>query len=285
MDYENLDLKHKELLYDRLRAISVRMSEFSFANLYLFRNTHQYKVHDEDGCVKITGLTRDLKPFFLPLCHKDEPDMEYVKMLMRDHGIIFPVSKEWLASFQSDEFVITHDINDSDYIYAIDKMASYPGRKLHSKRNLYKQFEENYTNRSEVLGKDNIAIALELVNKWQHQTGANAGETDFNSAKEALTLMDELHLEGILYFADDKPAGYILGEGLTEDTFVFHFAKGDIEFKGIYQFMFSDYAQKLTGRFQFLNLEQDLGLQQLRQAKSSYHPDIMADKYRVGLRA
>lgn len=41
---ERLSLKHKELLFERLRQITVPIAEYSFPNLYLFRESHNYEV-------------------------------------------------------------------------------------------------------------------------------------------------------------------------------------------------------------------------------------------------
>jgi hypothetical protein len=37
----------------------------------------------------------------------------------------------------------------------------------------------------------------------------------------------------------------------------------------------------MPSKYALFNFEQDLGLESLRQAKASYHPDKMAVKYRV----
>ncbi len=280
---DHISLTHREDLYRRLRAIRARISEFSFANLYLFRSVHQYRLIDEDGCLRITGFTNDGASFFLPLCRECEPDPAFLRTLMEAHGIIYPVPAEWLPCFPESDYVITHNENDSDYIYTVEKMASYPGRKLHKKRNLLKQFHETHAGSQERLSAANIDAALMVLDGW-HRELAHEGKTDYEEVREGLSLMDSLGLEGMVFFADGKPAGFIIGEDLTDDTHVLHFAKALTEFKGVYQYMFNEYAKSLVGRIQFLNFEQDLGLQSLRQAKSSYMPDMMELKYRVDIR-
>lgn len=280
---EELTLKHRELLYSRLRGVKSRLSEFSFANLYLFRKSHNYRFVDHDGCLRITGLTLDRKNFFLPLCEKSEPDIDFLKMLIETEGIIYPVPEEWLSMFNPDEFSITHDENDSDYIYLTEKIASFAGRKLHSKRNLLKQFHEIHGGYGEPITKSNVDAAIGIVKEWSSSLSGEAS-ADSSEAAEALNLFSELNLEGMLFFSDDKPVGYILGEELTDDTHVLHFAKALVGYKGVYQFIFNEYAKSLSGKCKYLNFEQDLGLQSLRQAKSSYNPEYMEKKYRISLK-
>ncbi len=59
------------------------------------------------------------------------------------------------------------------------------------------------------------------------------------------------------------------------------FRKGPARIQGIYQFMYNNFAQSISDNFPFINMEQDLGNEALRQAKSSYRPDKMLIKYRV----
>lgn len=281
MHSEPLDLHHKEILYNRLRAISIRLSEFSFANLYLFRNTHRYEVVHDGDCIHITGYTGDDQKFVLPLCDRNEPDLDHIDELLDNYEMIFPVCDCWLRYFDPRNFDIHHNEDDSDYIYTVEKMATYSGRNLSKKRNLLKQFNNSHSYTRKPLDKENIKIAAQILTDWQNETPAAAADTDFYAAMEALDNMEILGLSGFLYIIDDKPGAYVLGEAITDDTFVLHFAKGLTEFKGVYQFMYNDLAKEIHGKYNYINFEQDLGLQSLRQAKSSYKPDHMGMKYRI----
>ena len=64
-------------------------------------------------------------------------------------------------------------------------------------------------------------------------------------------------------------------------TFSLHFAKGKRKFKGMYQYMYNHFAKILSGQYQYLNFEQDLGKLALRIAKSSYDPNQVLKKYRL----
>ena len=107
------------------------------------------------------------------------------------------------------------------------------------------------------------------------------GGTDYRACREALTRMDELVLCGGIWYAEDTPSGFILGEELGSDTYALHFAKGLVAYKGIYQYIFSSFATVLPGQYRYLNFEQDLGIQELRRSKESYRPERMLPKYRV----
>ena len=60
-----------------------------------------------------------------------------------------------------------------------------------------------------------------------------------------------------------------------------HFEKGLTRFKGIYQYLNQAYARLLPEDIEFVNREQDLGDEGLRQAKLSYKPCGMIKKFSI----
>jgi hypothetical protein len=69
------------------------------------------------------------------------------------------------------------------------------------------------------------------------------------------------------------------------DSFVIHFEKAVSDYKGLYQFMNQSFAAILPGKYKFINREQDLGNEGMRQAKMTYRPIGFVKKYRAMLGA
>lgn len=278
---ERLDLKHRDLLSPLLKKMDTRIAEYSFANLYLFRNTHNYEVIT-DRFVFIKGKSYDGKTYVMPTVDLRAIGLEYVSDILKDVDFIFPVDEKWLKFFHSERFFFEYDDGDTDYLYYIEKMQTFAGKKLHGKRNLLHQFLRSYGCEPVPLyGSDRIKEAIEILEKWQEDTGQSKYETDFNACLEALKLYDELVICGFIYYVDKRPAGFIIGEEIGVDTFALHFAKGLVQYKGIYQFMFNNFSKILPDKYRFINFEQDLGIENLRMSKMSYEPDIFLKKYRV----
>ena len=101
---------------------------------------------------------------------------------------------------------------------------------------------------------------------------------------EALQKFSGLALWGIIYYIAGQPAGFIIGEALTDDTFCLHFAKASKKYHGIYEYMFNNTANRLKPEYKYLNLEEDMGNKNLRRTKSSYGPEFLLKKYRVGIK-
>jgi hypothetical protein len=283
MQTEKLSLKHKDLLHQRLRTITVPLSEYTFPNLYLFRKSHDYEVI-LDKEVFIRGRSYDGHTFLMSTADVRTLDIAYLKELMRDVDFLFPIPEEWLPAFSRDEFEITFAEGDADYLYTVLKMSTFAGRRLHKKRNLLKQFVEAHAHDARPLTNDLLNDARFILNEWLAMTKMNADETDYGACSEALDRYEELILCGGIYYADREPAGFVLGEELNEETFVLHFAKARTKFKGVYQYMFNNFARILPPKYKYLNLEQDLDKENLRIFKSSYVPDRLLKKARIRLR-
>lgn len=282
MKEEALDLKHHEMLSQRLKKIGIALSEYCFANLFLFRNKHSYTVIEGKG-VYVRGVTRDGHTFIMVTEPLNKVNVDELLTLLSDVDFLYPIPKSWKVYFNPDVFDMTSWDGDTDYVYTMHKMQYYPGRKLSGKRNLVKQFLEAYQTECFPISQERIPAALLILNEWKKSLEDDL-EADYESCLEAFSLLPQItELEGMIYYIDKNPVGFILGEPLTSRTFVIHFMKALKEYKGIYQYIYQAFAQHLDGRYAFLNLEQDLGKPYLAQAKHSYVPDCLCVKLRVAL--
>jgi hypothetical protein len=213
---------------------------------------------------------------------------EYRKKLLalgkkEGFDMIFPVPESWLSSFEGD-FEIDHLEQDSDYIYKTEKMQTYAGKKLHKKRNLLKQFVENYEAEIRPLDSANIHEPLELLDLWQASSSQEMGDSDYYQCRDALIHRDSFNLKGAVFYADGTAVGFMIGEEVSTTVFTIHFAKGNVSAKGVYQYMFNSFSKEFCPAYSYINLEQDLGIEGLRKTKRSYKPDHMAHKYRIHLK-
>lgn len=284
MTAEPLSLQHKKMLTGLLSTMAAPVSEFSFANLYLFRGKHDYAVLAGDE-VYITGKAYNGDTYVMPT--RDPRLIPSIKLfpMIETHGMLFPVLEEWLPVFAPDSYSVTFDEAESDYLNSVDKLANYPGNRLHSKKNLLNQFLKRYTCRPLPLTTDRLDDARKVLDSWQLESRSAKVDSDYDACAEALTLYEQLGLCGGIYYIEDEPAGFIMGEGIGSSLFALHFVKAKKEFKGIYQYMYNQFARILPYNYVALNFEQDLGIETLRQAKSSYRPEKMLKKFRVACKA
>ncbi len=281
MKTEKLSLAHKELLVERFKKIRCSLSEHSFPNLYLFRETHGHQVIVDGSDVFVSGNTYDGFRYVMPTTDIRSGNIESLIAVARGHDFIFPVPVEWLPALGNHGAAAVFSEDDSDYVFTLEKLATYKGRKLHGQKNLLNQFLSVFTPEALPLTQERMGDAREILETWQADVGGDKGATDYSPCLEALELYDTLVLCGGIYYIDKEPAGFVIGEEITPEMFALHFAKGKRKFKGLYQYMYNHFAKILPRSYAYLNFEQDLGKLALRTAKSSYDPDRILRKYRV----
>lgn len=273
--FEPLTLAHKQLVEERLKKRNICLSEYHFANLYLFRKVHRYEVALGQMCF-IRGVTYDGARYFLPLDPLIEDLSFYRELIDKEQVQLYPLSDQEVAPFKREGFVVEEREDDRDYLYHVDKLREYGGRNLAGRRNLVKQFEDNTPHHVEQLTVENRQMALSVLRELVRT------QDDFDECKEALLLLDELSLEGLIVFTGDKPIAFIIGSPLSSRCYLFQFAKALIEYKGVVQFLYQTFARSLAiDSIHWIDLEQDKGVPGLRQAKRAYEPDWMGKKWRV----
>jgi len=89
---------------------------------------------------------------------------------------------------------------------------------------------------------------------------------------------EALGLRGLVLYANGAPAAFSYGTPINNDTFCIHIEKYDAEVQGAATMINRLMAQSLEEEFEFVNREDDLGLEGLRFAKISYHPIALLEK-------
>ena len=281
---ETIDFQHRGLLMEHFKKLNLPISDYTFANIYLFRKVNHYEFLSPDCGLFISSCNRQQQIDIMPLNDLRSCEQQLFTDLLARQNFLFPIPEEWLSFFPADKFIINYDEGESDYIYLTEKMASFTGKQYTRHRNHLNQFFSSYKPEAETISGNNAQQALAVLQSWQSDSGLALNKTDFEQCREALEKFPELALWGTIYCIENEPAGFIIGEALNTDTFVLHFAKALKKYHGIYEFMFNDTAKRLLPHYKFLNLEEDMGNKNLRRTKGSYGPEIMLKKYRICLK-
>lgn len=280
MKDQKISLNHKMIFNQRFRKLGFSLSEYSFASLFLFQDTHQFELL-EDYDLFVKGISYQGNTYLMPTSEHIFSDQERLSQLLINLDFIFPIPEEWVERFNPEFFSPSYRSLDSDYLFKLEKLEHYPGRKLSAKRNLMKQFEEQYLIKETPLVND-AQEAYQILEVWN----AHKKETtsDEFACRQAIAYLKELDLFGWMVHANDRPAGFIIGEILKPNMAVIHFSKANVSYKGIYQYLFHTFASHLPDHHLCINMEQDLGLEGLRQSKRSYQPDKLLKKWRISLK-
>ncbi len=271
-----ITLEMGPLLMEFFSGVRSGISEFTFANIFLFRHVHNYCMASLGGGVMmITGRDGSDSFFMLP---SHIPEKERLEPLFHEFSFMKNASSAQAATLGSMGYHVEEDKDNFDYLYLRDGLSRLEGRKFHRKRNRVRHFLSMYQCLSRVLTPDRVDDALEVLEKWRE---SSAEEGDYGPAREGLLKMDELGLQGLIYYIDGNPVAYAMGEPMPTGHFAVHFEKGLPAYQGLLQFVNQNFAASLPEGVKYINREQDLGIEGLRHAKLSYRPDGFVKKYRV----
>ncbi|OGQ58821.1 MAG: hypothetical protein A3J24_10515 [Deltaproteobacteria bacterium RIFCSPLOWO2_02_FULL_53_8] len=273
---DEITLDHRPLLHPLFKAHPHGISEFTFANIRLFRKAHNYRVSRlEDGTIFIIGSDANVRFFMLPF---GIPAKASLEKLFADFAYMKAASETDAHQMTALGYAATEDTDNFDYLYLRKEQADLSGRRFHKKKNLVNLFLSTYKCEALPLIDTNVRDAFEILDGW---LARHDGRGDYDAAKEALVAMETLALCGGIFHVNGKGAAFILGEELTADTFVIHFEKSTGEYPGLLQHLNRSFAQILPPKYVYINREQDLGDEGLRRSKQSYRPVGYVKKYKI----
>ncbi|HQJ96840.1 MAG TPA: phosphatidylglycerol lysyltransferase domain-containing protein, partial [Candidatus Cloacimonas sp.] len=185
-------------------------------------------------------------------------------------------------------FEVSDDRAWADYVYEIDSLVKLSGKKLAKKKNLISQFIRAYPDYQVLpVTNDKLDALLRFTYKWKRERSAEGIYlmTELKAIENTLAMWDILPCEGIIICLHDKIAAYSIFSPQTPDMADEHFEKFDPDKKGSAQIVNWETARHLQNRYKYLNREQDLGMEGLRQAKLSYQPAFLVKFLSTKLKA
>ncbi len=280
-DFTPLSLEMRDELLPAFRELPDGVSEFSFAGLYLFRDTYRYRVASLPSGGYVVSGEKAGEPFFLlPF---EIPDEATLRGLFASHAYLKNLNARLLAAhgaaFEAAGYRVVEDRDNFDYLYARTDLAELSGKQYHKKRNLVNAFVNSYSREERPLDDSNASHAIDILEAWRLAKGIDG---DYSAARDALEHRVALGLEGRVWYVEGASAAFALGERIARGSmFAIHFEKAVDGFKGVYQYINQAFASALPAEIVTLNREQDLGDEGLRQAKLTYRPSGFVMKYRV----
>lgn len=266
---------------------------FSFGNLYLWRRAYAMTFCISDGFLFISSSLGLSRAFACPVGRGDlaaalDKVCAYA-VAGGMHPVFYAVTERQRAAMERcfpGRFAFCDERDYYDYVYLTENLAALPGKKYHAKRNHISKFEKSHTWSFERIDSRNLSDCKIILDAWLADKFPDAaadtsleGYAESQVAKESIEQFFALGYEGGILYADGKPAAYSMGEPLNDETFCTHIEKASPEFRDAYALINRETAKSLSGRFTYINREDDAGDEGLRKAKLSYVPDILLVKY------
>ncbi len=195
---------------------------------------------------------------------------------------------EWLEKVRPEYFLCTPERDNFDYIYVTKDLIELKGRKFHTKKNHVNSFRKKHPNYRYVpLTAEMTKQCIDFMVEWCNERGCVKGDSidcERNAIVEAMRHFATLKFEGGAIFIEEKMIAFTFGEMNNEDTAVIHVEKGLMEYKGVYGVINQEFCAHHWAHSEYVNREEDMGIEGLRKAKESYHPIKMVEKYIVTIK-
>jgi uncharacterized protein len=290
--FKPLAIEDKHTLDKYLQDYKFTTCEYSFTTLLIWRKACdiQYAIYNDILIIKKKDFKGNYH-FMQPIGYTKNNLKELIEVLreyQKENNMNYlfkDVEDSFLEDFKGiygDAARIEEDIDNFDYIYLKDKLATLSGKKLHGKKNHYNQFIKKYNYSIKDFGEPNVKEdCIKLSKKWyaENYTGNEYLTYELNGIIEVINYFDILNLKGMAVYVDDNIVSFTAGEIVNDNMAIVHFEKGLKNINGIYAFTNKTFVENYLSEVEYINREQDLGIEGLRKAKKSYYPVKLEKKY------
>ena len=269
-------------------------SELTFTNIFIWRE--HYKIQWSTlGEFLIVACNAGREQCFALPAIGPGPRIEITRKVLQwlrdERGVKDPAierADQRLADElkSSSEFRVTPTRDHFDYLYRTENLIKLSGNKYHPKKNHLNKFRKTHQFSYEPISREKIPACREVAELWCQARRCN-DDLDLideaNAVKAILENYQQLKVEGGMILIEGKVEAFALGEMLNPETAVIHIEKANPEIPQLFVAINQQFCEHQWSAVPFLNREQDLGDAGLRQAKLSYQPERLIQKFRIKL--
>lgn len=290
ISFKDITLADKDTITSFTMKSDRRNCDLSFSNLCSWRFLYDTKFAVVDNFLvfkfwageqlayMIPIGTGDLKAILRKLIEDADKEKQSFCML----GVCSNMRVDLETTLPS-QFVFTEDRDYADYIYLKSDLSTLKGKKFQSKRNHINRFRNTYPDYEYTpITPDRIQECLDLEAEWCKVNNCDQQEGTGNERRAliyALHNFEALGLTGGILHVNSKIVAFTFGMPINHETFGVHVEKADTNIEGAYAMINYEFANHIPEQYIYINREEDLGLEGLRRAKLSYHPEILLEKY------
>lgn len=284
MKFEKITNENIDLLRPFLQSKGELSCELAPANLVVWGRLYnnQFCIEDDILFLKSGGIEN--VTYSLPFGDINKG----MQLLTQHYGKLPPIWAQQGERFDNfvaaygDKFSIVEARDGFDYMYLSERLITLSGKKLHSKRNHISAFTKSFDWKYEDITKENTDEVLHCADIWYTENNHRLDkkmETERGAIEFLLENRDKYSVSGGAIRVDGKIIAFTLGSPVNAEVFDIHIEKALSHYSTAYTVINREFAAHNLSGYKYINREDDLGLEGLRKAKLSYHPDILLKKY------
>ena len=307
MTFHQLALSDREAMQAVTLPSGRRNCNYTFANLVGWQFWYYTEVCILENTV-VLRYTFDGQRAYM-VCMSETLSLELIQELLDDsNGDLTLIGLEdsqvvQLSTLNSQLSTNIEPVRDQyDYIYRRTDLATLRGKHLDAKRNHIRRFRAEHPDfeyrpltseffdecrrLTEIWQEDKAAIkreqsdaCIDSAEREQARTEFKGGSDTINAEKQVMETIfsnwEALGMIGGSIIVDGRMVAFTYGSAVTTDTFDVCVEKADRHVEGAFAIINQQFAEHLPEQYIYLNREEDMGIPGLRQAKLSYHPEIL----------
>ena len=277
--------------YNRYRDLDeTNASEGVFMTMFIWDKYYNLELAENGEFLFIRFNIKGKEPsYFFPIgsgnLEKAIEELSFHSKMNGERLIFRLVSKEnaqKLKELYSDKFTFAESRDSFDYIYLTEKMISLSGKKLHSKRNHLNYFLENYEYEY-IEVKDEILLCecAKKADSWVKAKKKNKNPYEAEAMQTYFENFFSFNQTGGVIKSGGEIVAMSFGERLNQDTALIQIELADENYRGAYQAINKMFCEKEWAGCTYVNREEDMGIEGLRKAKTSYQPAFLVEKYYI----
>ena len=276
---------HQLTLSDReaMQAVTLpsgrRNCNYTFANLVGWQFWYDTEVCVLENAV-VLRYTLDGQRAYM-VCTSEALSLELIEALFDDSNgdlTLMGLEDSQVAQLQTSHlFSVEPDRDQYDYIYRRTDLATLHGKHLDAKRNHINRFRAEHPDfEYRPLTPESFDECRRLTEIWQEDKAASDTiDAEHRVMETIFSNWNALGMTGGSIFVDGRMVAFTYGSAVTTDTLDVCVEKADRHVEGAFAIINQQFAEHLPEQYIYLNREEDMGILGLRQAKLSYHPEIL----------
>lgn len=278
------------LLEHFLKIAQIEESNHNLVNLFLWQTQYPvWQYHTEDYLL-LLGIHKGKLFCYMPLCKAAffEEAILKAKAIFNCYHVPFELSCFTRVALDKIETILPKldvqiECEAADYVYEGEKLRTLAGKKLQKRRNNFNHFMTVYDGRFSFneMSKDDILELKEYMHNWRPERDEEYLNYESEGVTNVLNLFGVLPYRGGIIRIDGEIKAFIIGSMTSKRMVQINIEKADPSIRGLYQAIEKLFLENFYPDVQWVNREDDMGIESLRSAKLALHPTYMIDKYRI----
>jgi len=290
LPFQPVTIDDKEIIQYYFNKVSYGNCDFSFSNIFSWKHFYDTTFAVKDDFLFFRFRPGEYFPGYLFPVGSGDLKVA-IQNLMQDANEreseprLYAVTQKMfdiLNEILPDQFLYEKDRDWFEYIYSSEDLISLTGKKYQAKRNHINKFKRSYKWEYLPITRKIIPDCLELYERWCAENGGcNSKQSlieECIATHCAFENFERLGLIGGALRINGEILAYSYGQPLTTNVFGVHAEKSLYEIDGGFTMINREFAAHNCSAYTYINREEDLGLDSLRQSKLTYHPVILLEK-------